>query len=549
LANGPYGNNGVNASFSYQYDEIGNLTVNSQLSAANYVYPASGASSALPHAVTAAGGNSYTYDNNGNMLTGAGRTYTWNQENKPLTIVQGGTTTTFVYDGDGGRVKKILGTTTTRYISKLYECDNTNCSRFIWAGSTRIATIASNGTINYWHGDHLGSSSVITDNAGTKVQAVAYYPFGNTRTNQSFTTPAIDVPYKYTGKELDSTGLYYYEARYYDPVLGRFISADIIVPDARSPQSLNRYSYVLNNPLRYIDPTGHRKCTFGVCFSKTDLRKIGGGALFAVSAVVLYYSPACGYAAPACASAGLAGMYAGQDMINGEKPRPPSIGLFCNGSGQCNIEGGGPSLYDSPRGTFVPNVVNLPALSEGESPIEGVTFSKGILGKSSVSVFVGGIWNSIEDQRSNAKRISADLLVVNSTGGYFVDLIEAVYLKLSHGGLNSSVANLANLIIQVTTDPRTAQLTLIAHSEGAAITSDALAQARDGGADLSKIAVNVYGGASWTYPAGVNITFKNNPFDPVPGLTGRGNPALGAIGAIFGFGFGTHQFEDYVRQR
>ncbi|MCX5720537.1 MAG: RHS repeat-associated core domain-containing protein, partial [Nitrospirae bacterium] len=172
-------------------------------------------------------------------------------------ITQGETITTFVYDGDGGRVKKIVGSTTTRYISKLYECDNTNCTRFIWAGSIRIATIASNGTINYWHGDHLGSSSVITDATGNKVQTVTYYPYGGTNRNQSPGNPAIDVPYKYTGKELDSTGLYYYEARYYDPTLGRFISADTIVPNPRDPQSLNRYSYVENNPLRYTDPTGH----------------------------------------------------------------------------------------------------------------------------------------------------------------------------------------------------------------------------------------------------------------------------------------------------
>jgi len=158
-------------------------------------------------------------------------------------------------------VKKIVGTTTTRYISKLYECDttgaNTSCSRFIWAGNTRVATVASNGTMHFWHQDHLGSSTVITDSTGAKVQALAYFPYGATRTNQSFTTPAVDVPYKYTGQELDSTGLYYYEARYYDPVIGRFISPDTIVPDLLDPQSLNRYSYVYNNPLRYTDPTGH----------------------------------------------------------------------------------------------------------------------------------------------------------------------------------------------------------------------------------------------------------------------------------------------------
>lgn len=70
----------------------------------------------------------------------------------------------------------------------------------------------------------------------------------------------MDVPYKYTGKELDSTtGLYYYEARYYDPTLGRFISADTIVPNPRDPQDLNRYTYVGNNPFRYTDPTGNFK--------------------------------------------------------------------------------------------------------------------------------------------------------------------------------------------------------------------------------------------------------------------------------------------------
>ena len=56
---------------------------------------------------------------------------------------------------------------------------------------------------------------------------------------------------------MDGTGLYYYGARYYDPAIGRFISADIIVQSPANPQTLNRYSYCINNPLKYIDPTGH----------------------------------------------------------------------------------------------------------------------------------------------------------------------------------------------------------------------------------------------------------------------------------------------------
>jgi len=257
LANGPYGTSGTNASLTYTYDELGNLTFNTQVG--TYTYPTSGASSVRPHAVTMAGSNTYSYDANGNLSSGAGRTLTYNLENKPLTITSAGQTTTFVYDGDGGRVKKIAGTTTTRYISKLYECDNASCSRMIFAGSARIATIGSGGIV-YYHPDHLGSSSVITDSVGAKLQALTYFPYGATRTNTPSGTPTIDVPYKYTGKELDSsTSLYYYEARYYDPTLGRFLSSDTIVPSPLNPQDFNRYTYAGNNPFRYTDPTGHFK--------------------------------------------------------------------------------------------------------------------------------------------------------------------------------------------------------------------------------------------------------------------------------------------------
>ena len=86
-------------------------------------------------------------------------------------------------------------------------------------------------------------------------QEYTYYPFGATHTQSG--AAEDDVHYKYTGQELDgSTDLYFYQARHYDPHLGRFISADTIVPDPGNPQDLNRYSYVRNNPLFYVDPTG-----------------------------------------------------------------------------------------------------------------------------------------------------------------------------------------------------------------------------------------------------------------------------------------------------
>ncbi len=84
-----------------------------------------------------------------------------------------------------------------------------------------------------------------------KVSETKYYPYGVTQEGGS-------DRYLYTGKELDKgTGLYYYEARYYNPNVGRFIQPDNIIPGVFNPQALNRYSYVFNNPLRYIDPSGH----------------------------------------------------------------------------------------------------------------------------------------------------------------------------------------------------------------------------------------------------------------------------------------------------
>jgi RHS repeat-associated protein len=65
----------------------------------------------------------------------------------------------------------------------------------------------------------------------------------------------------FTGQREDATiGLYFYNARYYDPVIGRFTQADTIVPEPGNPGSLNRYSYALNNPMRFADPSRRRVC-------------------------------------------------------------------------------------------------------------------------------------------------------------------------------------------------------------------------------------------------------------------------------------------------
>jgi len=166
--------------------------------------------------------------------------------------------TEFAYDADGSRVKKIInGVTTTTYIGELYEKAGSLLTKHIYLGSQRIISKSGTQTL-YYHSDHLGSSNVITNATGSQLQLTEYKPYGTLSRNEP-ANPQTSLPvnYYFTGKELDSTGLYYYGARYYDPKVGRFITADPINQNIYDPQNLNRYSYCMNNPLRYIDPTGN----------------------------------------------------------------------------------------------------------------------------------------------------------------------------------------------------------------------------------------------------------------------------------------------------
>ncbi len=163
-------------------------------------------------------------------------------------------TTRFVYDGDGGRVKKTTAAGTTVFLGQSYEIAPGNvATKYVFAGSQRIAAKDSTG-LKFYHGDHLGSSNVITDQTGTKIELAEYAPYGTLARREG----TGNVGHKFTGQRLDAdTGLYFYNARYYDPTLGRFISADSIVQAPASPQTLNRYTYAGNNPARFIDPSGN----------------------------------------------------------------------------------------------------------------------------------------------------------------------------------------------------------------------------------------------------------------------------------------------------
>jgi RHS repeat-associated protein len=124
-------------------------------------------------------------------------------------------------------------------------------TKYYYLGSQRVA-MRQGGVLTYLHGDHLGSASLATNASGAKVSEMRYLPYGGTRSGE------MPTDRQYTGQRWEaSLGFYDYVARQYDPALGRFLQADTIIPDPANPQSLNRYSYTLGNPLRYIDVTGH----------------------------------------------------------------------------------------------------------------------------------------------------------------------------------------------------------------------------------------------------------------------------------------------------
>ncbi len=255
---------GVSGAYTetYAYAANGNL-INKAGVDYSYSAPVSGCSAgtlgAKPHAVAQAGSRAYSYDCNGNMTERAGQVLRYGAENR-LTQVIGEAVTAYRYNGDGQRVTLTTGCTTTTYVGNYFEWTGSaaTMTSYYYAGGTRVAMRTGTpitGTVNYLLGDHLGSSSVSYRADGNQTVTQRYYPWGSVRAT---TGGALPTDYGFTGQKLDvSAGLLYYGARYYDSALGRFIQADTIVPQPGNPQALNRYSYVLNRPTVYRDPTGH----------------------------------------------------------------------------------------------------------------------------------------------------------------------------------------------------------------------------------------------------------------------------------------------------
>jgi len=159
----------------------------------------------------------------------------------------------YAYDPFGRRNWKSAGGTTTAFAygphgELLYETNQTSTKAYVYLNGMPLARVDNNATVYYYHNDHLGTPQAMTDATGTTVWKASYEPFGRA----TVTTGTITNNLRMLGMYADETGLYYNNARYYDPRIGRYISSDPI----GLAGGLNTYLYARANPLRYVDPNG-----------------------------------------------------------------------------------------------------------------------------------------------------------------------------------------------------------------------------------------------------------------------------------------------------
>ncbi|MEQ1622937.1 MAG: RHS repeat-associated core domain-containing protein, partial [Methylococcales bacterium] len=289
------------------YNAIGNIMSKSDIG--TYTYASLKANgTARPHAVSQIMMNdgvtvygAYTYDANGNQLTGAGRTMTWNSWNMPTQVIGTkpagtnvnlpqntpvGTTSSsfqFVYNAAHERLKETLPNGTVIYNvsprldtgihveKRVKPSGEVQYSYSLYAGSmpfgmhseTKLTpSSAATSYDRYFHVDHLGSIVAITDQNGGVVERRSYDAWGKRRnlngTSLANAFVTSDVRHAFTGHEdMGEVGLIHMNGRLYDPATGRFISADPTIQYPDDMQNYNRYSYINNNPLSATDPSGY----------------------------------------------------------------------------------------------------------------------------------------------------------------------------------------------------------------------------------------------------------------------------------------------------
>ena len=273
---GPWG------TVSYAYDSVGNRLSKSVEGGSTVSYTHDN----MDRLVSATG-MGFDWDSNGNMIYMDDGVLEWNYTYDPLNrltrvLKDDSLSAIYTYDAGGRRVRSwdTVDDTIDYVYSGLNIIDEISSStheKHVYAGSIHIAS-STNGTVEYYHVDHLGSTRLKTNSSGGVVYESNYEPFGPSSGESG------SEDYRYTGKHEDPSGLYYFGARYYNPVLGRFTTRDTVFGDQTDPQSQNRYVYCRNNPQKYIDPDGN--CLQSIIIKTTIM--LGWAEMKALQAEVIY---------------------------------------------------------------------------------------------------------------------------------------------------------------------------------------------------------------------------------------------------------------------
>lgn len=260
---------------AYGYDLVGNRTLRSDgVTSAVYQYD-------IDDELVAVNGVMFSYDQNGNMTKrtdSSGDTlYTYDSEDRLVSVqAPNGSTADYAYNGHGLRRSSTVDGSETQYLLDERSATPQVLEERTGAGVPVASYTYGPGRISrydgasasYYHGDVMGSARFTTDGAGAVGGSQTYDAFGRALA----TSGTMAGPFGYAGEQTDpETGLQYLRARYYDPDLGRFLSRDTLAVDPERVGTWHRYAYVGNDPVTFVDPTGHYAAT------ANELDK-GGGA-------------------------------------------------------------------------------------------------------------------------------------------------------------------------------------------------------------------------------------------------------------------------------
>jgi RHS repeat-associated protein len=274
---------------SYSYDGAGNaLNETVGMATTRYSYGPF-------NRLTSAGNVTFTYDQNGNTLTKVNGSTSWaysyDYENRMTSVEKNGATVaTNLYDGAGNLVRSTEADTLVYgYLgsNRIFSVNSNTGSKVDDFYANGLLVASRNGTSEFYQRDAIGSVRLVSDSTGKSTYSSEYRPFG-----LSWGT-AGSSDFGFAGKPSDSTtGLSYFGARFYDPLIGRFVTEDSVSGAQTDSQSLNRYIYARDNPLAITDPTGHDWWSSFTNFVSNGASTVASDAMGEVSAVQNAWSSA-----------------------------------------------------------------------------------------------------------------------------------------------------------------------------------------------------------------------------------------------------------------